>query len=161
MNYIFTSDRLGFRPLSMNDFPEFSEMNKCEKVMEYFPKRLSDAESKAFLHRIQNHFITYAYSLYAVDILETNKFIGFTGFIYQDFETYFTPCIEIGWRIRSEFWNNGYGTEAAKRCLIYGFKTFQFNEIYSITAEINKKSERIMQKIGMTKNVLFPHPKLE
>lgn len=161
MNYLFKSERLGFRLLSEDDLPEFTEMNKSKDVMKYFPKPLTPEESRVFLDRIRNHFLTYAFSLYAVDLLESETFIGFTGFIYQDFEAYFTPCIEIGWRIKSEFWNKGYGTEAAKQVLNYGYETFQFNEIYSITAKINKKSERIMQKIGMTKNGEFHHPKLE
>ena len=74
------------------------------------------------------------------------------------FEAFFTPCIEIGWRIQHEFWGNGYATEGALRCLKYGFEALNFKKIYSFTATINAKSENVMQKIGMTKIGAFEHP---
>ena len=47
-------------------------------------------------------------------------------------------------------WNRGYATEGAKRCLEYGFEVLNIPKIYSITPAVNVKSERIMQKIGIT-----------
>ena len=89
-----------------------------------------------------------------------HKFIGYTGLHKADFPANFTPCIEIGWRLIKDVWNQGYATEAAKACLQYGFINLNIKEIYSFTAAINKRSERVMQKIGLQKIGEFDHPNI-
>ena len=159
--YIFKSKRLGFRNWIDSDLIPFSKMNCDPAVMEFFPKTLTQEETKKFIERIKEHFIQNGFGLYAVDKLLNNEFIGFIGFMKQNFESDFTPCIEIGWRISAENWNNGYATEGAKRCLEFGFKSLELTEIYSFTSKINIKSEKIMKKIGMKKTGEFDHPKIE
>jgi ribosomal-protein-alanine N-acetyltransferase len=100
------------------------------------------------------------YGLYAVDRLDSNEFIGFIGFWHPSFESNFTPCIEIGWRIKQKEWNNGFATEGASRCLKFGFDDLKFSEILSLTSKVNLKSERIMKKIGMHKWGEFEHPNI-
>ena len=98
--------------------------------------------------------------MYAVEKRSTNEFIGYTGFMIPDFVSFFSPCVEIGWRIKREEWNKGYATEAAKACLGYGFDKLKFDEVYSFTSILNLPSEKVMQKIGMMKLSEFAHPKL-
>ena len=73
-----------------------------------------------------------------------------------------TPCVEIGWRIASEYWNRGYASEAARAILTFGFETLQLEEIVSFTVPGNFPSRRVMEKIGMEHNVVddFDHPLL-
>jgi ribosomal-protein-alanine N-acetyltransferase len=97
---------------------------------------------------------------FAVEKLATEEFIVFTGFMVSTFESFFTPCIEIGWRIKKQHWGKGYATEAAKACLHYGFRTLQFGKVYSFTSITNLKSEKVMQKIGMVKAGEFDHPNI-
>jgi len=99
--------------------------------------------------------------LFAMERKDNQQFIGFTGFSHPKFESYFTPCIEIGWRINKPNWNLGFATEAAKSCLTFGFKNAGLTEIYSFTSVLNKPSEKVMQKIGMTKTGIFKHPSIE
>jgi ribosomal-protein-alanine N-acetyltransferase len=92
--------------------------------------------------------------------MDNGQFIGYTGFAHPTFESHFTPCVEIGWRLSKENWNQGFATEAALACLHYGFKKLAFNEIYSFTATINLPSIKVMEKIGMKKQGEFEHPAL-
>ena len=41
------------------------------------------------------------------------------------------------------------------------FVKLSFNEVFSFTAIINKRSEKVMQKIGMRKIKEFNHPKIK
>lgn len=159
--YKFTSERLGFRAWDENDIEPFAAMNSNKSVMEYFPKTLSKVESKKFVKKIITVFNTYEYGLYAVDELQTNEFIGFIGFSHPSFELEFDPFIEIGWRLKEDKWNKGFATEGAKRCLKFGFEELNFEDIYSFTSKVNKRSERVMQKIGMKKIREFEHPNIE
>ena len=158
MNYIFTSERLGFRAWQESDHKPFSELNASPAVMEYFPSILSEAETMAMIDRINKHFENYGFGYWAVDELETKNFIGFIGFGQPRFESFFTPCIEIGWRLSQQFWGKGYATEGAKACLKYGFEILALDKIYSFTATINQRSEGVMKKIGMEKIGEFNHP---
>lgn len=110
--------------------------------------------------RLKVHYTEKGYTFFAVDELDSREFIGFIGLIESNFEAFFTPCVEIGWRLKKSVWNKGFATEGANACLRYGFNTFGFSEIFAITAVINKKSARIMQKVGMTQIGIFDHPKV-
>ena len=159
--YLFSSKRLGFRTWKMQDKIPFAQMNIDQRVMEFFPHPLSTAQSDAFLQRIQNAFDERGYGLYAVEELKSKQLIGFIGFIYQTFEADFTPCVEIGWRLLPDFWGKGYATEGATACLNHGFYQLGFQSVYSFTAVVNNRSEKVMKKIGLQKVKEFDHPKLE
>lgn len=161
MSYCFTSERLGFREWKADDLPPFIKMNKDEAVMEFFPKPLTAEQTTAMVERIQDSFAKFGYGLYAVDELATQSFIGFIGFWHPNFEAEFTPCTEIGWRIQSNKWNKGFATEGAIACLHHAFDALELEEIVSMTAVLNKRSERVMQKIGMQKTLEFQHPNVE
>ena len=96
-----------------------------------------------------------------MELKNNQRFIGFIGFNHTDFQSDFTPCIEIGWRIGREYWGNGYATEGAKMALAYGFNNVAFSVVYSFTSKLNLKSENVMKKIGMKKVGEFNHPNIE
>lgn len=158
MIYIET-ERMILRSWKPEDLPSFIAMNKDKRVMRYFPATLSDSETIAFYHRIQDEFNRRSWGLYAVEIKSTGEFIGYVGLHEIGFEADFTPGIEIGWRLAADYHNHGYATEAAKAVLILT-KESGIKRLYSFTAKINIPSERVMQKIGMLKIKEFAHPKL-
>lgn len=155
--YYFKSSRLGFRHWSDKDVAPFALLNADPEVMEYFPAPLQYPETEKFVERINAHFDEYGYGLYAVDSIADNAFIGFIGLSHPRFESPFTPCVEIGWRLAKEYWNKGYATEGANACLDYGFNTLKIGEILSFTAVQNVRSENVMKKIGMQKIGEFDH----
>lgn len=160
MKYLFQSVRLGFREWKDADLIPFAEMNADREVMRFFPSVRSFEESREFLDKFKAHFDQHGFCFYAVDELESRNFIGFVGLNRPKFEADFMPCVEIGWRLRKEFWNKGYATEAAKKCLEHAFKELNLNEIVSFTSILNIPSENVMQKIGMRKVKNFLHPNL-
>lgn len=160
MIYIETT-RLRLRDWQEADFEPFSRMNADEEVMRYFPKTLSKEESDAFAQAIIAEIKEFGFGLYAVEVKETNEFIGFIGFHRATFESDFTPCIEIGWRLKKEAWGRGYATEGAKACLQYGFEELGFGEIFSFTADINEPSKHVMRKIGLQFVKEFDHPRVD
>ena len=89
--------------------------------------------------------------------------IGFLGLMIPSFEAHFTPAVEIGWRLSSTHWNQGYATEGAKAVLHYAFTSLNLPEVVSFTAVNNLASRRVMEKIGLQHNPKddFDHPKLE
>ena len=136
-------------------------MNQDPLVMEFFPNPLSQAESADSYKRITAFIEQRGFGLFAAEEKESETYIGFIGFNEPTFSSYFTPCVEIGWRLDRRFWNHGYATEGAKACLEYGFSQLDFAEVVSFTSLMNTKSINVMKKIGMTFAGEFEHPNVE
>lgn len=156
----FRSKRLGFRLWSDQDITPFVRLNADPEVMEFFPSTLSREQTVAMMDRINRQHAEHGYGLYAVEELNSGEFVGFIGLSIPTFESWFTPCVEIGWRLRKDVWNKGLATEGAQRCLHYAFENLRLETIYSFTAALNKRSERVMEKIGMTRVGEFDYPKV-
>ena len=156
------TERLLLRPWVASDRVPFRPMNADPRVMEFFPAVLSGAESDALVDRICAHHAAHGFGLWAVELRETSAFIGFTGLAIPQWDTPFGPCVEIGWRLAYEYWGKGYATEAARAALAFGFDELKLDEIVSFTAAVNKRSERVMQRLGMQRleSEDFYHPAL-
>ena len=158
MSYIET-DRLILRSWKLEDLPLFIEMNQDARVMRYFPSILTDEQTESFYNRIQSEFERNGWGLYAVELKSNGTFIGYVGLHEIGFDANFTPGVEIGWRLDADYHNQGLATEAAKEVLKLAKKR-GVQRLYSFTAKQNAPSERVMQKIGMTKVGEFEHPSL-
>ena len=158
--FIETS-RLILRQWQESDYEPYAGLNADNEVMEFFPSVLTYEKSLAQAKRIADSITEQGYGFFAVERKDTHKFIGFTGLSNPGFESHFTPCVEIGWRLSKANWNQGFATEAAKACLEYGFNILNLAEIYSFTSIHNVRSEHVMKKIGMTHAGFFDHPLIE
>lgn len=148
------------RPWQDGDADAFAAMNADPRVMEFFVAPLSREESDAMLARIRNFTEERGWGWWCVDI--DGECAGFTGLSEPPYETPFTPCVEVGWRMRPHFWGHGYATEAAQLALDYGFTTLQLPEIVSFTTVTNQRSRRVMERIGMQRDLDgdFDHPRV-
>jgi RimJ/RimL family protein N-acetyltransferase len=135
-------------------------MNADDRVMEFFPKKLSPEESREFFVRLRTGIEERGWGLWAVEI--NGECAGLTGLARPAFEARFTPCTEIGWRFRPKFWGQGYASEAARLALLFAFSTLRLEEVVSFTARINLRSVNVMQRLGMVHDFEedFDHPKL-
>lgn len=159
--YLFESNRLGFRKWKESDLEEFALMNSDPIVMDHFPSILSLEESKLSMEKIDATFTARGYCYFAAIELMSHKLIGMIGVSDKEFQSTFTPAVDIGWRLKKEFWGKGYATEGAKRCLQFAFEELQLKRIVSIAPKVNVNSIRVMEKIGMYKLLEFNHPQLK
>lgn len=157
-----STERLSLRLWKESDLKPFAALNADPKVMEFFPKTLTQKESDALAAKIQQEFAVKGYGLFAVEVPGVAPFIGFIGLHYQDFPAHFTPCVEVGWRLAKEYWGQGYATEGAKAAIDFGFNTIELKEIVSFTSIWNIPSRRVMEKLGMIHDPAenFEHPAL-
>lgn len=146
MVYRLETERLRLREWLPEDREPLAAMNADRRVMEFFPHPLSRAESGR--------------GLYAVERRGDGRLIGLTGLHRAAFEASFTPCIEIGWRFVAEVWGQGYATEAARAVLHDAFGRLGLPRVYSFTAAVNLRSERVMRRLGMRNLGGFDHPAL-
>jgi RimJ/RimL family protein N-acetyltransferase len=154
--------RLFLRGWTDSDRPAFADINADLRVMEFMPSPLSRQESDGLFEKIQSHIRTHGFGLYAAELLRDHSFIGYIGLAIPSFQAKFTPCVEIGWRLAAEHWNQGLATEGARAVAHYAFETLGIPELVSFTVPANRPSRRVMDKLGMTHDPAddFAHPRM-
>lgn len=151
--------RLVLRRWTEADKSAFAALNADSEVMRYFPATLDPAQSDAMVDRIESSFEAEGFGLWAVEVDE--RLAGFTGLNRTAFETPMGAHVEIGWRLATWAWHRGLATEAALATLDDGFTRCGLAEVFSFTTTTNTASERVMQRIGMTRrtDLDFDHPR--
>ena len=160
---ILETKRLILRTWKSADIDPMSVINQDPKVMEYFPATQDKAQTKTLIRRFIAQQEKLGYSLYAVELKENHEMIGWVGLSQSVFDAHFTPATEIGWRLSSKHWRQGYATEAALAILDYAFNTLGLEEVVSFTSVNNTPSRRVMEKIGLHYDPQddFDHPTLD
>lgn len=154
--------RLILRPWKESDLVPYAVLNADPRVMEFFPSTLSHEESERQALLMMKEIKENGFGFWATEIPGMAPFIGWIGLRKVDFSAHFTPAVEIGWRLAYKHWGHGYAMEGARACLQYGFDILKLKEIVAFTALDNKRSQRVMQQIGMHHSNVddFDHPKL-
>ena len=157
---VIETDRLILRNWREEDRQAFFEMNADPMVMRFFDNTRSRAEADAVFDRFVREIDRDGYGYLAMELREIGEVIGFTGLRDIDFDEPFTPAVEIGWRLLTPYWGNGYATEAARACLAYGFEHLGLDEIVSFAVPENRPSRHVMERIGMRREPQydFDHP---
>ena len=156
------TSRLLLRRWRSSDRGPFAKINSDPKVMEFFPAPLTGPQSDALVAKIEHHFQKHGFGVYAAELKSDGGFIGFIGLNVPSFNAHFTPCVEIGWRLSSDFWNQGFATEGAQAVIDSARHGLHLKEVVSFTVPGNVRSRRVMEKLGMThdQNDDFDHPEL-
>jgi len=159
---ILQTKRLSLRPITLSDTPNMVAINADPKVMEHFPAPMTQSQTQSHMQRCVKHWQDNGFGLLILTTRDTGDFIGFTGLAKPAYETPFTPCVEIGWRLAASVWGKGYAFEAANACLKWGFEELNLHEIVSFTAITNTRSTALMQRLGMRSDPAdnFDHPML-
>lgn len=159
---ILTTDRLILRQWREDDLEPFAAMNADPEVMRFFPRRLDREASDAMAHRLSLMIDEQGWGLWAVEVAGVAPFIGFIGLAPVPFSAHFTPAVEVGWRLDKAYWGRGYAPEGARAALDHAFTRIGLDEVVSMTIPANRASQRVMQKLGMTRDPAddFDHPAL-
>ncbi|MFN7570633.1 MAG: GNAT family N-acetyltransferase [Betaproteobacteria bacterium] len=153
-------ERVLLRPWRDDDLDDFAALNADPQVMEFFPAMLTREETAAALARVRAKIAERGWGWWCLEL--DGRCAGFVGLSEPNFEAHFTPCVEVGWRLAHRYWGRGYAVEGARLALAYGFEVLGLAEIVAFTAQGNRRSRRVMEKLGMTHDPGddFDHPRL-
>jgi len=154
------TNRLLMRRWQDADREPFAALNADRVTMQYFPATLDRAASDAMVEVIESRFELRGYGLWALEVLDTGQFIGFTGLNQIPDGVPGGPGTEIGWRLARHAWHQGYATEAATAALDVAFNRVGLPEIWSFTSVLNEPSQAVMRRIGLIESFRFEHPRI-
>jgi RimJ/RimL family protein N-acetyltransferase len=156
-----TAPAIVLRQWQDQDLDPYAAMNADPVVMEFFPKPLTREESAASLTRQRAGIAGRGWGFWAVEV--DGVFAGFTGLAEPRFTAPFTPCVEIGWRLRREFWGRGIAFAAATSAVAFAFNQLRLPELVSFTAALNLRSRRLMERLEFVRrdSADFLHPLLD
>jgi len=149
------TERLRFRNYNYDDLDWLIEMCADPDVMRYFETTLDKEGTRALYDRLKGHIDEHGFGFWVAEMKATDEPIGMIGLGHPRFDP---TMVEIGWRLRKKYWNQGLATEGAIECLKFGFEQLQLDKIWSCTAIDNYPSYHVMEKIGMSKSHYFDHP---
>ncbi|MGL4198600.1 MAG: GNAT family N-acetyltransferase [Allorhizobium sp.] len=160
---ITRTERLVLRNWREEDRNLFREINRDQKVMEFFPFRRSHAECDLLFDRNRTVIAETGLGFYALADRGTNVAMGFCGLAPVDLPGVLPDgSIEIGWRLATRFWGKGHVTEAARQLITHARETLEQSEIYAFAVHDNRRSIAVMQRLGMVHldGRDFDHPKV-
>lgn len=158
MNIQFESERLLYRPITINDAEALFELDSNPNVHLYLGNNpvTSIDEVLGYINSIQQQYINNGIGRFAAVLKETNEVIGWAGikFITEP-ENNHVNFYDLGYRLQEKHWRKGYALEAAKAWLDYGFNQMNIKTIYASAHVDNIASNTILQRIGMQQTSQF------
>ncbi|MFP4846407.1 GNAT family N-acetyltransferase [Winogradskyella sp. PE311] len=151
MTISIETERLILRPLTESDTKDFFELDSNPNVHIYLGNNLVThiKESEAAIKNILQQYKVNGIGRLAIIDKQTNEFLGWSGLKFEkqlrkEFNYY-----DLGYRLKEQYWGNGYATEAAIASLDYGFNDLKLKEICAAADVNNLASNAILKKIGL------------
>jgi ribosomal-protein-alanine N-acetyltransferase len=152
MNIKIETERLILRELLSSDAEGMYVLDSNPNVHQYLGNKPvgSIEESNKYIENIRNQYTQNGIGRYAVILKETDEFIGWAGIKYiTEPENGHVNFFDIGYRLMEDYWGKGYGYEAAKAWLDYGFNEMNIQKMIATVNKENIASRRILEKIGL------------
>jgi ribosomal-protein-alanine N-acetyltransferase len=97
----------------------------------------------------------YGFGLWLVARKADRTPLGMCGLLKRDI----LPDVDLGYAYLPEFWGQGYAVEAAAATLRHGARKFGLTRVIGVVSQGNSASIRVLEKIGMRFERLYPmHP---
>jgi len=150
MNIHIETERLIFRDIEESDIKGMFALDSDSEVHRYLGgkpiKSVDDAQR--IINNIRQQYIDNGIGRWAITDKQSGDFMGWGGLKLEDVVRDFN-YIDLGYRLRREYWGKGIGTEIAKESLMYGFNTLDYDEICAAADINNIGSNKILSRSGM------------
>ena len=140
-----TSERLSFRPMTMDDLDAMAALLGDEEVMRFYPRAKSRAEAQAWIEWTLGNYARDGFGLWVIEDGD-GEFLGDCGLTWQtiDGETE----LEVGYHVVPARQGEGIATDGALACRDFA-RARGVDRLIAITAPQNRPSQRVAEKIGM------------
>lgn len=142
------TDRLSLRLMNTSDFDPLQKILSDSRVMASFDAApFTDQQMSAWLDRNLQHQEIHGYGLFSVILRSNGILIGDCGLEHMELNG--EQVTELGYDFRSDYWNQGFATEAASAVRDFAFYELSLSALISLIRVGNEASRRVSEKIGM------------
>ena len=144
------TQRCILRKLETADFRQLYEnVYSDEKVSRYmsWDRHMSPSETREYLIRWQEYYKDPSECYWGIFLSDSGALIG-TIYLYP--ENRKAGIGFLSYCLGSKFWKNGYGAEAVRAVLEYGFNTLGYYGITALCAKSNTHSYNLLLRSGFT-----------
>ena len=144
--FSLNTPRTIMRMLSVQDAEDFYRLNLNPEVLQYTGDRpFADGQEAADFLAQYDQYERYGVGRLAVIEKASNAFIGWCGLKYCPTKNEY----DIGFRFFQAYWNQGFATETAKKCLEDGFNRLKIDSILGRAMIKNIASIKVLEKLDM------------
>ncbi len=157
MHSTLQTERLNLRPFTLDYARKVQNLagdSNVARTTLHIPHPYEDGMAEKWIETLIEGRKEHKQYAYAIEIKETNEFIG-TGTIIPNSAH---RTAELAYWIGFNYWNRGYASEAAKRLIEEAFSELSIIKIFAAHLDTNPASGRVMEKLGMQREgVLRQH----
>ncbi|MEU6990096.1 GNAT family N-acetyltransferase [Streptomyces sp. NPDC046465] len=152
--------RLLLRRWHDDDLAPMAEINADPRVMHWIDDgSVHDLDRTAEeIERWEEEWDDEGFGLFAVELLASGELVGFTGLYVPGFLPEAASEVAISWRLGSQFWGQGYASEAAQATLEFALQDRNLDRVISIDRLDNQASANVIRKLGMAPERETTHP---
>lgn len=147
MAVITETERLVLREVVADDLDALARLFADPEVMRFSFGLRSREQTREWIERSKRHYAEFGWGLWAVDTKADGTMIGYCGLIPEDLGD--VTEIEVGYRLRADYWGRGLATEAARATRDHAFDVLGLPRVVSIIEPANVASIRVAEKNGM------------
>ncbi len=144
------TDRLRLRPFTDEDSDALFAVHSNAHVLRYWdsPPWTDRARADRFLATCRDLADEGSGARVAVDLVTDGRFLGWCSLTRwnPDFRS-----ASMGYCFDEAAWGHGYGTEAARALLQWGFASLDLNRVQAETDTRNLASARVLEKLGFVR----------
>jgi RimJ/RimL family protein N-acetyltransferase len=152
--------RLLLRRWRDEDLAPMADINANPGVMRWIDDgSVRDLEHTAeAIERWEEEWDEEGFGLFAVELLASGELAGVTGLSVPEFLPEVLPAVAISWQLGSQFWGQGYASEAAHATLEYALQDRGLDRVISINRVGDDASENVIRKLAMVPERETTHP---
>jgi RimJ/RimL family protein N-acetyltransferase len=144
--------RARLRQLHDGDVENLVELNSDPEVMRYLgggPAPREEAEMGVARTKMYRERYGGRLGVFSAELTETGAFMGWFHLRPDRKNLDDVKNLELGYRLKKEFWDKGYATEVSLALIAKAFDELGADSVFAVTDAENAASRRVMEKCGL------------
>lgn len=155
---MITTQRLLLREMVPDDVEGMFALDSDPAVHQFLGnKPLTEiAQAAKVVEMVRKQYTNNGIGRYAMIRKNDGTFIGWCGLkLNTESCNGFVNYYDLGYRLRKEFWGNGYASEAASVWRNYAFEILKLDRLYAAAHVDNLASNKILRNLGFENKSSF------